>query len=61
MLENQGKKAKTMVEASDIKHDDVARKLPMLEMDLHMAEERTDEGKYMFCQLNTTIILSLLR
>ena len=55
MVENQGNKAKPMVEETD----EVARKLPMLEMDLHMAEERTDQGKYMFCQLNTTTIIRL--
>merc|ERR1712061_678260 len=34
LLENQAKEAKTMVEESDIKYDEVARKLAMVEGDL---------------------------
>ena len=58
MLENQVKEAKTMVEESDIKYDEVARKLAMVEGDLQRAEERANQGKYMFHQINTTIIVS---
>merc|ERR1740116_496276 len=38
--ENQLKEAKQMVEESDIKYDEVARKLAMVEGDLERAEER---------------------
>ena len=44
MLENQVKEAKTMVEESDIKYDEVARKLAMVEGDLQRAEERANQG-----------------
>ena len=45
LLENQVKEAKTMVEESDIKYDEVARKLAMVEGDLQRAEERANQGK----------------
>ena len=44
LLENQVKEAKTMVEESDIKYDEVARKLAMVEGDLQRAEERANQG-----------------
>ena len=34
-----------MVEESDIKYDEVARKLAMVEGDLQRAEERANQGK----------------
>merc|ERR1712012_262044 len=40
LMENQVKEAKQMVEESDIKYDEVARKLAMVEGDLERAEER---------------------
>ena len=40
------KEAKTMVEESDIKYDEVARKLAMVEGDLQRAEERANQGKW---------------
>ena len=43
-MENQVKEAKTMVEESDIKYDEVARKLAMVEGDLQRAEERATQG-----------------
>ena len=43
-MENQVKEAKTMVEESDIKYDEVARKLAMVEGDLQRAEERANQG-----------------
>merc|ERR1719208_776417 len=45
LLENQVKEAKTMVEESDIKYDEVARKLAMVEGDLQRAEERANQGE----------------
>lgn len=45
MLEGQVKEAKQMVEESDIKYDEVARKLAMVEGDLQRAEERAESGK----------------
>ena len=45
MLENQVKEAKQMVEESDIKYDEVARKLAMVEGDLQRAEERAETGE----------------
>ena len=44
LLENQVKEAKQMVEESDIKYDEVARKLAMVEGDLQRAEERANQG-----------------
>merc|ERR1712041_27158 len=41
--ENQLKEAKQMVEESDIKYDEVARKLAMVEGDLERAEERAQQ------------------
>merc|ERR1719225_503758 len=41
--ENQLKEAKQMVEESDIKYDEVARKLAMVEGDLQRAEERAQQ------------------
>ena len=35
-----------MVEESDIKYDEVARKLAMVEGDLQRAEERANQGKH---------------
>merc|ERR1712077_176358 len=43
--ENQLKEAKQMVEESDIKYDEVARKLAMVEGDLDRAVERADAGE----------------
>ena len=43
--ENQLKEAKQMVEESDIKYDEVARKLAMVEGDLERAEERAEGGE----------------
>ena len=48
LLENQVKEAKTMVEESDIKYDEVARKLAMVEGDLQRAEERANQGDFLF-------------
>merc|ERR1712027_250986 len=45
LLENQVKEAKQMVEESDIKYDEVARKLAMVEGDLERAEERANAGE----------------
>merc|ERR1712241_618651 len=42
--ENQLKEAKQMVEESDIKYDEVARKLAMVEGDLRRATERDEAG-----------------
>ena len=39
------KEAKQMVEESDIKYDEVARKLAMVEGDLTRAEERAEAGE----------------
>ncbi len=44
-MENQVKEAKQMVEESDIKYDEVARKLAMVEGDLQRAEERAEAGE----------------
>merc|ERR1712061_801750 len=43
--ENQLKEAKQMVEECDIKYDEVARKLAMVEGDLQRAEERAEGGE----------------
>merc|ERR1712241_1615478 len=43
--ENQLKEAKQMVEESDIKYDEVARKLAMVEGDLQRAGERAECGE----------------
>ena len=43
--ENQLKEAKQMVEESDIKYDEVARKLAMVEGDLTRAEDRAEAGE----------------
>merc|ERR1712150_305828 len=43
--ENRLKEAKQMVEESDIKYDEVARKLAMVEGDLQRAEERAETGE----------------
>merc|ERR1712025_110899 len=43
--ENQLKEAKQMVEESDIKYDEVARKLAMVEGDLERAEKRAETGE----------------
>ena len=45
MMEGQVKEAKQMVEESDIKYDEVARKLAMVEGDLERAEERANAGE----------------
>ena len=45
LMENQVKEAKQMVEESDIKYDEVARKLAMVEGDLERAEERANAGE----------------
>merc|ERR1719208_649654 len=45
MLENQVKEAKQMVEESDIKYDEVARKLAMVEGDHERAQERANQGE----------------
>ena len=45
MLEEQVKEAKQMVEESDIKYDEVARKLAMVEDDCKRAEERAETGE----------------
>ena len=45
LMENQVKEAKQMVEESDIKYDEVARKLAMVEGDLQRAEERAECGE----------------
>ena len=42
--ENQLKEAKQLVEESDIKYDEVARKLAMVEGDLRRATERDEAG-----------------
>merc|ERR1712130_221983 len=42
---NQLKEAKQMVEESDIKYDEVARKLAMVEGDLERAEKRAETGE----------------
>lgn len=49
MLEGQVKEAKQMVEESDIKYDEVARKLAMVEGDLQRAEERAESGENEKC------------
>ena len=51
MLDGQVKEAKTMVEESDIKYDEVARKLAMVEGDLQRADERADSGIYVLLSL----------
>merc|ERR1719312_425716 len=43
--ENQLKEAKQMVEESDIKYDEVARKLAMVEGDHERAQERANQGE----------------
>merc|ERR1711874_948000 len=43
--ENQLKEAKQMVEESDIKYDEVARKLAMVEGGLKRAEDRAESGE----------------
>ena len=45
LMEGQVKEAKQMVEESDIKYDEVARKLAMVEGDLERAEERANAGE----------------
>jgi len=45
MLENQVKEARQMVEESDIKYDEVARKLAMVEGDHQRAQERANQGE----------------
>merc|ERR1719414_1821401 len=45
MLENQVKEARQMVEESDIKYDEVARKLAMVEGDHERAQERANQGE----------------
>ena len=45
LLENQVKEAKQMVEESDIKYDEVARKLAMVEGDQKRAEDRAAAGE----------------
>merc|ERR1712244_219178 len=45
LLENQVKEAKQMVEESDIKYDEVARKLAMVEGDLERGLERAEGGE----------------
>ena len=45
MLEGQVKEAKQMVEESDIKYDEIARKSAMVEGDLQRTEERADTGE----------------
>jgi hypothetical protein len=52
MLESQVKEAKTMVEESDIKYDEVARKLAMVEGDLQRAEERANQGMNVIYEIN---------
>ena len=42
--ENQLKEAKQMVEESDIKYDEVARKLAMVEGDHERAQERANQA-----------------
>ena len=49
--ENQLKEAKQMVEESDIKYDEVARKLAMVEGDLMRAEERAEAGEFKIVDL----------
>ena len=39
-----------MVEESDIKYDEVARKLAMVERDLQRAEEKAEAGKKQSCR-----------
>ena len=55
-----------MVEESDIKYDEVARKLAMVEGDLQRAEERANQGitdnyhfmkTYLGCQFNRDTLL----
>merc|ERR1712111_195640 len=45
MLENQVKEARQMVEESDIKYDEVARQLAMVEGDHQRAQERANQGE----------------
>lgn len=45
MMEGQVKESKVMVEESDIKYDEAARKLAMVEGDLQRAEERAESGR----------------
>ena len=49
--ENQLKEAKQMVEESDIKYDEVARKLLQVEADLERAEERAEVGETKILEL----------
>ena len=44
MLEGQVKESKVMVEESDIKYDESARKLAMVEGDLQRSEDRAESG-----------------
>ena len=44
MLEGQVKESKVMVEESDIKYDESARKLAMVEGDLQRSEDRAEAG-----------------
>ena len=46
MLEGQVKESKVMVEESDIKYDESARKLAMVEGDLQRSEDRAESGEY---------------
>ena len=51
MLESQVKEAKQMVEESDIKYDESARKLAMVEGDLQRAEDRASAVENKFVDL----------
>ena len=48
MLEGQVKESKVMVEESDIKYDESARKLAMVEGDLQRSEDRAEAGVYLY-------------
>ena len=52
MLEGQVKESKVMVEESDIKYDESARKLAMVEGDLQRSEDRAESG---VCDLSRLI------
>merc|ERR1712002_768642 len=53
--ENQLKEAKQMVEESDIKYDEVARKLAMVEDDLKRADSRAEYGEKTVQKLNLRV------
>ena len=49
-----------MVEESDIKYDEVARKLAMVEGDLQRAEERANQGDLLFAWDGSKLLSDIL-